>query len=119
MVVVAVLAAVADGTAAVAEGTRAPSILDSGIPASAVIPSHITPSSHITAISFRTAISRSSDTAISSVSVSMPALRAGLGCLRGSVGDESGYAIIEDVPESCRTNRSAQQINFDGGQICA
>jgi hypothetical protein len=94
----AVLVAVVDGTGAVAAlpaavagtaaaGTRAPST---------AILSHVTPSSYIIAISFRTATSRSSDTVISSVLVSMPPLLAGLGYLRGSAGTESGYAAGED-----------------------
>src|SRR5436190_19902088 len=97
MVAGADLAAVPDGTGAVAAlpavaGTRAPST---------AIPSHVTPSSCITAISFRTAISRSSDTVISSVLVSMPRLRAGLGCLRATAGTESGYAAGHISENAC------------------
>ena len=94
---VAALPAVAGGTAAA--GTRAPST---------VIPSHVTPSSYITAISLRTATSRSSDTVISSVLVSMPPLLAGLGCLRVTAGTESGYAAGH-ITEAAR-RRPAEHI---------
>jgi hypothetical protein len=112
-------AAVADGTAVagtVAAGTRAPSI---------AAPSHVTPSSFIAAISFRTATSRSSDVVISSVLVSMPRLRAGLGCLRVLAGTESGYAaghISEDARlDPASTPRGAQKSRKGPKmpQICA
>ena len=92
----AVLVAVVDGTAVAgtaAAGTRAPST---------AIPSYVTPSSYITAISFRTATSRSSDTVISSVLVSMPQLLAGLGCLRVTAGTESGYAAGHTTEDARR-----------------
>jgi len=119
--VVTVLGASVDSMVSVADGTQAPSTLDLGVPVSSVIPSHVAPSSHTMGISFRTAASRSSDIAISSALVLafMPPVRAGLGCLRDSVGTESGYAaghISEDARRGPaeHTARCAEE----GGRRC-
>jgi len=113
VVTVAVLAA--DGTVAVVDGTA----VDGMRAPSTVIPSHVTLSLYITGISFRTATSRPSDIAISSVLVLafMPPVRAGLGCLRDSVGDESGYVaghITEGFRESlCSGGRCPIAHDYD------